>query len=343
MSEHSLDETMADVGRSARLAMMMLAQAGEQASRRIADAQREAAQQSAGRAVALREELAQAQEAARAVYQPVTDPRTFAAADAETIAGAWTTAQAWAEVDPKAAAAEAAIQEQVQQRWGLSPEVLREEATPNRQGTGADTDRLAEVMDPEWRDRASTEELEQRWKESAADRDRPGATEALAALEDELAGRLGTDVEKVRAFEERLTETVVAAAGDAAAADADRAAEASERASAAGWENLADSERHQEADPGAEPGQQVEDSVDAREAEGEAAQALAAAGTEHSRADQEAMDRAGVPARSQQVRTSTARGFGTSTQDGVRARGRARGQAKTTRGAKADRTHDRGR
>lgn len=68
MSEHSMDETMNDVTRSARLAMMLMAQASEQLARRIAEIQRAAAHESNERAFALREQISAAQDAARRAY-----------------------------------------------------------------------------------------------------------------------------------------------------------------------------------------------------------------------------------------------------------------------------------
>ncbi|MCM3554013.1 hypothetical protein M3697_02640 [Janibacter melonis] len=340
MSEHSMDETMNDVTRSARLAMMLMAQASEQLARRIAEIQRAAAHESNERAFALREQISAAQDAARRAYQPLTDPARFAHADAETAAAAWATAAAWADVDLQAAAAQASLREQIVQRWEVDPEGLRD-ATTN---TTPQPDRLAEAMDPQWRESATTQDLEQRWSDVQSDKDRPGAAEALAVLDAELHERFGLDVEKLRRSEHDITETLWNAAGDHAAAEADRAAETSEQTTAAGWENEAHTERNQEATAGDDVGQEVEDSVDAREAEGQESAGSAAAATEHdqARADAAAMERAGVPARSQQVRLSTARGFGASTKEGAKQPGRAKGR-KTPQRRSADHVQDRGR
>ncbi len=354
MSEHSMDETMSDVTRSARLAVMLMAQASEQLARRIAEAQRAAAQDTNERATALREQLNLAQDAARASYEPLTDPARFAGTSAETAVSAWSTAAAWSEVDPQAAAAQASLRQQILDRWDVDPQILRDAtlvdartaAEPARDAA-AETERLTEVMDPEWREHASVEELEARWHEAQNHPERPGAAETLAVLDRELHDRFGLDVEMLRRSEQDMGEALWHAAGDHAAAEADRAAETSEQTSAAGWENEAHAERNREATAGDDAGQEVEDSVDAREAEDKASAGSAAAAeteTDHgqARADAAAMERAGVPARSQQVRLSTAKGFGASTEEGVKHPARPKGR-KSSQRKSADRTHDRGR
>lgn len=352
MSEHSMDETMSDVTRSARLAVMLMAQASEQLARRIAEAQRAAAQDTNERATALREQLNLAQDAARAAYEPLTDPARFADTSAETAVSAWSTAAAWSEVDPQAAAAQASLRQQIVDRWDVDPQTLRDATLADAQAAAepardaaAETERLTEVMDPEWREHASVEELEARWHEAQNHPERPGAAETLAVLDRELHDRFGLDVEMLRRSEQDMGEALWHAAGDHAAAEADQAAETSEQSSAAGWENEAHAERNREAaTAGDDAGQEVEDSVDAREAEGKASAGSAAAETEHgqARADAAAMDRAGVPARSQQVRLSTAKGFGASTEEGAKHPGRPKGR-KSAQRKSADRTHDRGR
>lgn len=368
MSEQSFDEVTTDATRAMRMAVMLGSQTAERMARLRADRQREAADATRERAAQLREDLTTARDAARAAYEPVADPRRFAHADVETAAAAWTTAAAWAETDPRAAAAEASLAQQIRQRWGVDPQELRESAKNQQRdevseetSTGpaeGDTDRaegqeesdqwMNEAMDPEWRQEASTDELESRWQQANADLDRPGAAHARDALEATLAERMGLDLEKFRRqMEPDLAETIFNADGDRAATAADRAAEGSERTEQAGWENRASDERGREAAAGSDSGLEAEESVDAREAEGMAAQANSNAETDHaqaneSRADVEAMNDAGVPPRSQQVRTTTARGFGSTPTAGAQAKRHRKGR-KNTRGAGQANDQDLGR
>lgn len=349
MSEHNLDETTQQVTRGMRVAMMMGAQMAEQAARRRAEAERRAADESRERAAQVREAMAEARDTARAAYEPVADPRRFAQADRETVAGAWTTAKAWSNVDPRAAAAEASLAEQIRQRWGVDATEFTgaderqrqpEQETTSQQPDGPtpqdppetqltdQQERLVEAMSPQWRQEATVDDLEARWHEANNAIDQPGALDARAAVEGELGERFGLDVDRFnRTVEHGLGEEAWAALGDRAAADADRAAEGSERLEEAGWENQADAEHGREA--GADgPGEETEESVDALEAEGKGTESAADAETEHGHAQQEDgaaltqqnvaesranaadMAAAGVPSRSQAVRTKTARAFG---------------------------------
>ncbi|WP_346008597.1 hypothetical protein [Janibacter terrae] len=355
MSEN-FDEVTTDATRAMRMALMLGSQAVEQMARLRAQQERHAADASRERAEQIREQLDVARDAAHRAYEPVADPRRFAQADPETIAAAWSSAAAWADVDPRAAAAEAALSEQTRRRFGVDPQELREHVQHQRDGAQGQAqagtsdereegDRLTEAMDPQWRERATTDDLERRWHEANADLDRPGAQHARDALEATLAERMGVDLERFRQKSDpALTETAFHAAGDLAAAAADRAAEGSERAEAAGWENRASEEHGREA-AADDPGLAIEESVDAREAEGMAVQANTEADVDHasanineSRADTESMQQAGVPARSQQVRTSTARGFGSTPNAGPQAKRRPKARKNTrTTGRTADR------
>ena len=58
------------------------------------------------------------QEAARMVYGPLTDPRTFRQASVPTIEAGWQAAAAWADRDPRAAAAADAIRWNINERFG---------------------------------------------------------------------------------------------------------------------------------------------------------------------------------------------------------------------------------
>lgn len=340
MTEHNLDETTSDVSRGVRMSVMMGMQIAEQAARRRAEAHRQAAAESRERAAQVREAMSEARETARAAYEPVADPRRFAQADRETAVGAWTVAKAWSEVDPRAAAAEASLAEQIHQRWGVDvndpdrPTEQRFEAAADREAPAetppvtSQQERLIEAMSPQWRQDATVDELEQRWHEANNVIDQPGALDARTAVEGELNERLGLDIDKFnRTVEQGLGEEAWAAAGDRAAADADRAAEGSERLEEAGWENQADAEHGREA-AADDSGEETEESVDALEAEGKGAESAADAETEHglaqredgaaltqqnvaeSRANAADMAAAGVSSRSQAVRAKTAKAFG---------------------------------
>lgn len=351
----NFDEVTSDATRAMRMALMLGSQAAEQLARLRAEHERRAAEATRERAEQIREQLASAREAARLAYEPVADPRRFAHASSETAAAAWSTAAAWAEADPRAAAAEASLAEQIRQRWGLDPQALREQTTHRQDETRAERgqqpeqdagqadERLAEAMDPQWRENATTEDLEQRWHE--ANVDQPGAAHAREALEATLAERLRVDLERFRRESEpTLTETVFNAAGDRSAEAADRAAEGSERTESAAWESRASEERSREgaAEAGDDPGLAIEESTDAREAEGMAVRADAEAETDHasvnlneSRADVEGMQQAGVPPRSQQVRTNTARGFGSTPNAGAQAKHHPKARKNTRSAGKA--------
>lgn len=367
----NFDEVTSDATRAMRMALMLGSQAAEQLARLRAEHERRAGEATRERAEQIREQLASAREAARLAYEPVADPRRFAHASSETAAAAWATAAAWAEADPRAAAAEASLAEQIRQRWGLDPQALREQTAHRQDETRAERgqqpeqdadragerdetraereqhseqdERLAEAMDPQWRENATTEDLEQRWHE--ANIDQPGAAHAREALEATLAERLGVDLERFRRESEpTLTETVFNAAGDRSAEAADRAAEGSERTESAAWESRASEERSREgaAEAGDDPGLAIEESTDAREAEGMAVRADAEAETDHasanlneSRADVEGMQQAGVPPRSQQVRTNTARGFGSTPNAGAQAKHHPKARKNTRSAGKA--------
>lgn len=340
---NSLDEALSGTGRSVRMALMMGGQAAEVVARRLAEQQRQLAEESRDRNRVLEASFYDARDTARQAYEPVTDRETFQRTPMDTAATAWAAARAWAEADPRAAQAEAALREQIHERWGVNPEeFFREEtAEPTVEATplaeqeaqadpemtnDAQAERFAEVMDPQWRESASDAALEARWHEANDAGDRPGAAEVRATLDSALAERHGIDLEK---FHEQLNnglgEDLWHAEADRGALDADEAAEGDAERKAAGWENEAAGQHGREANAD-DVGEEVEESVDAREAQGMANQWGNEADAEHaenqaeSRADPEAMQANGVPPRSREVRTSTARGFGTSTEQGAQAK-----------------------
>lgn len=353
MSEESnaLDEAFGSAGRSARMAVMMGGQAAEVVARRVADQQRRAAEESRDRTAAASESFRQTRDAARKAYEPVADPSQFESVDQETAVAAWATAKAWSETDPRAAQAEAALAEHIKDRWGVDaddlfptedrvPEDDRDPADPDLSPEATDEtqgERFAQAMDPKWREEASDAELERLWHEANSSADRPGAGEARTALDAALAERHGVDLEKFhQALEEDLGQELWHAEADRATAEADQAAEAHAERQAAGWENEATGQHSREATAD-DAGEEIEESVDASQAEGLAtawtneAEAARGEAQAESRADAEAMTEHGVPPRSQEVRTTTARGFGTTTEQGAQSKNHRRAKKNTRR------------
>ena len=370
MSEESnaLDEAMTGTGRSVRMALMMGGQAAEVISRRVAEQQRRLAEDARDRQRLIEASFYDARDAARQAYEPVADPARFQSRDSETVAAAWATAKAWADVDPRAAQAEAALSEQIQERWGVDPADLSPSSQEERGAEGmgpqqyeqdtdteveandeaehesplsdpaaTQSDRFAQAVDPEWRAAASDADLESRWHEANDAGSRPGAPEARSALDAALAERHGVDLDK---FHEQLHnglgDHLWNAEADRSALDADAAAEGVAERTAAGWESEAHERFAREA-AAEDVGEEIEESVDARDAQGMANAWRDEAEAQHSeaqvahgetpiesRADPAAMEANGVPARSQEVRTRTAKGFGTTTEQGAQAKRHAR-------------------
>lgn len=351
MSEESnaLDEAFGSAGRSARMAVMLGGQVAEVVARRVADQQRRDAEESRDRTGAAQESFQQTRDAARKAYEPVADPKKIESADQETAVAAWATAKAWSEADPRAAQAEAALAEHIKDRWGVDVEdpFPPEDREPEHDRDLADLDpspedvdetqgeRFAQAMDPKWREEASDADLERLWHEANSSADRPGADEVRAALDAALAERHGVDLEKFhQQLEEGFGDELWHAEADRGAADADQAAAAYAERQAAGWENEATGQHSREATAD-DPGEEIEESVDASQAEGLAtawtneAEAERGEAQAESRADVESMTEHGVPPRSQDVRTTTARGFGTTTEQGAQAKNHRRARKNT--------------
>lgn len=340
MSQESnaLDEAFGSAGRSVRMSLMMGGQAAEMVARRVAEHQRRAAEEGQDRAGTAQASFEQSRATAREAYQPVANARGFATADQETAVAAWATARAWAEVDPSAARAEAELAEQIKERWGIDAEDLfpSEAGAPDLGDEDEPvlpdderSERFAQAMDPQWREDATDAELERLWHETNNAGDDPAAAILRDVLDQDLAERHGVDLDRFhQQLEQGLGEDLWHAGNDRAALDADEAAEGYAERQAAGWGNEADGQHSREATAETE-GEEIEESVDAREAEGlasawlnEAEAERGEARGEESRADAAEMNAYGVPPRSQDVRNRTARGFGTSTHEGIRAKAR---------------------
>lgn len=369
---NALDEALGSAGRSVRMTVMMAGQAAEVVARRVAEKQRRATEESRERTSGLEQSYYASRDTAREAYEPVAKRNGFASSDQETAVAAWATAKAWADVDPRAAQAQASLSEQIKERWGVDPESLFPESPADREqeplrepeaGQEAEQEsrpenkepaeapqaeadlqdqreRFAQAMDPEWRESASDTELERLWHEANNAGDHVGAPEARTALDQALADRHGLDLEKFhQQLEHGLGDDLWNAQADRAGLDADDLATSDAERKAAGWENEAAGQHSREANAD-DPALEAEESVDASEAEGMANAFRGEAAAEQgeaqaeSRADVEAMNESGVPPRSQEVRTSTARGFGTTTQQGAQAKHHRRARKSTRPAAK---------
>ena len=114
----SMDEMFGDVDRVVRTALTMASQVAESKARQRDAQLREAAQREQEALRNLESAQRAQQEAARMVYGPLTDPRTFRQASVPTIEAGWQAAAAWADRDPRAAAAADAIRWNINERFG---------------------------------------------------------------------------------------------------------------------------------------------------------------------------------------------------------------------------------
>lgn len=117
MSE-SMDEMTGDIDRVVRTALTMASQLAEQVARQREGRLREQARLEQESLRELEAAHRAQQEAARLVYGPLTDPRVFRDASAATIQAGWEAAAAWADRDPRAAAAVDAIRWNINERFG---------------------------------------------------------------------------------------------------------------------------------------------------------------------------------------------------------------------------------
>lgn len=389
MADHELDEGVQVLSQQARMAMMIAGRMVEMAARRRADQDREGAQSARDRATdasrqadrldrqdrsASREatraggrEQNRARQAAHQVYAPLTNPRTFAAAEPETVAAGYTLAKVWADRDPRAVTAAEQIDALSEDRWGVGVRRLTRSTGKNEPGSDparaaheAPRVLLERARDDRWRERASTDGLAGAWQAASA----TGDNTTREALEATMGVRFGVDVEdylrKVRSGQEDQ-----AVPGDAAWLSVQRTsdmAQASREEAEAGVEqNLVKRFAHDLAEervndpdglrfntkhdtgvqdtPALQAGQGLADDQAARHS---SAAATARAGTD-ARADQVAMRDNQVPAAAREARSATAPAFGTRTVDGVRSKAAKVAAKASTPGREPSKVKDRGR
>ncbi len=218
MADHDIDEGAQVLSQQARMAMMIAGRMVEMAARRRADQDRAATDDARDRAStasrqadrldrqdrsATREmsrvgvkEQDRARQAAHQVYAPLTNPRTFAAAEPETVAAGYTLAKVWEQRDPRAATAVEQIDGLCEDRWGVPARRLtrgmgsqsEQEQTVARE---APRDMLERARDERWRERGSGEDLAAAWQAAST----AGDTRTREALETTMGARFGVDVE----------------------------------------------------------------------------------------------------------------------------------------------------
>ncbi|MGB3257716.1 MAG: hypothetical protein WBA72_06965 [Ornithinimicrobium sp.] len=389
MAEHELDEGAQALTQQARMAMMIAGRMVEMVARRRADQDRAAADEARDRAATAsraadrleRQDRSATREATRAggreqdrgrqaahqVYAPLTNPRTFAGAEPETVAAGYTLATVWADRDPRAATATEQLDALCEDRWGVPARRLtRATGSTERESEVATAakevprDLLERARDDRWRERGSSEDLAAAWQAASI----VGDNTTREALETTMGTRFGFDVEdylrKVRSGQEDQ-----AVPGDAAwlttQNGSDRALAEREATTAAAEQSLVKKFSHDLAeervnDPEGErfnskPDTGLQDTPALRggqaRADDEAArqsQAAAAARTRaDSRADQAAMREHQVPAAAKLARATTAPAFGTRTVDGVRSNVAKAAVRVGTGGRESNRVKDRGR
>lgn len=232
MSEHIEDPSGEVVDRVARVTLTAAAVLG----RRLADDLRErAARQQAveaGEAARLQEWWNAEQASARALLQ-ATGETSMQTATPEEAAEAWSTAHAWAAVDPTFRADDERLRQGIQERWGVDVAA----------GDGESLRRGADVESA----KAHGEDRAQAADEVAAGGILAGTSEELAALED--ADRHRTNAERSEAAAASLD-----ASADAVAYDSDERRQAlADRARAAGVDHQTVDGRLRAASANAEP------------------------------------------------------------------------------------------
>lgn len=389
MADHELDEGAQVLSQQARMAMMIAGRMVEMAARRRADQDRESTGSARDRAAdASRQadrldrqdrsatleatraggrEQDRARQAAHQVYAPLTNPRTFAGAEPETVAAGYTLAKVWADRDPRAATATEQLDALSEDRWGVSVRRLTRSTGSSEPGIStsiaakeAPRDLMERARDGRWRDRASTDDLAGAWQAAST----AGDNRTREALETTMGTRFGVDVEdylrKVRSGQEDQ-----AVPGDAAWLSTQRASDTAqasrEEARAGAEQNLTRKFSHDLAEervndpegerfntksdtglqdtPALRDGQARADDQAARHS---GAAAAARAGTD-SRVDQVAMRDHQVPAAAKEARSKTAPAFGTRTVDGVRSNATKVAAKANTPGREPSKIKDRGR
>ncbi len=221
MAEHDIDEGAQVLSQQARMAMMIAGRMVEMAARRRADQDRAAADDARDRASAASrqadrldrqdrsatremsrvgvKEQDRARQAAHQVYGPLTNPRTFAAAEPETVAAGYTLAKVWEQRDPRAATAVEQIDGLCEDRWGVPARRLthgmgsqnEHDEQARTAAREAPREMLERARDERWRERGSGEDLAAAWQAAST----AGDTRTREALETTMGARFGVDVE----------------------------------------------------------------------------------------------------------------------------------------------------
>ncbi len=391
MADHELDEGAQVLTQQARMAMMIAGRMVEMAARQRSDQERQAADSARDRAAdasrqadrlerqdrsATREasrtggkEQDRARQAAHQVYAPLTNPRTFAGAEPETVAAGYTLTKVWADRDPRAATATEQIDALCEDRWGVKASRLTRTSETAEQAPDTATaakevprDLLERARDGRWRERGSTEDLAAAWQVASTS----GDNRTREALEKTMGTRFGLDVEDYLR-QVRIGQEDQAVPGDAAwlatQNTSDRAQAGREEARAGAEQNLVKKFSHDLAEervndpdgerfntksdtglqdtPALRAGQASADDEASRHTTAAKA-ATARAGTD-SRVDQVAMREHQVPPAAAEARSKTGPAFGTRTVDGVRSNAAKVTPKASTPGREPSRVKDRGR
>lgn len=349
MSEHSLEEGAQVITQDVRMVMMLAGRVVEtQAWRRAAGDRRNAdvlrghaddARRAERATLGVTDAQQRRSDAAAQVYSPLTDPQNFAKARPGTVATAYATARTWSDSDPRAAAAVEQIDALTADRWGVPAHRLAGVSTHGKRTPEQDVADLGRPVreldrglverarDERWRERADTSQLARAWQAA----DAAGDQAVKDVLEDHMAARFGGDVEDFLRQQRK---------GEDQAAVRDVAdARQSQRAYAQDLqvERAADPERE---DFRTKPKTGVQDKDDL---ESRLDRETARAQTAESRANREAMDKAGVPASARQAREDSAPAFGRTSAEAAGASGRVGAQSTAVQKVARGRAHERGR
>ncbi len=392
MADHDIDEGAQVLSQQARMAMMIAGRMVEMAARRRVDQDRAATDDARDRAnaasrqadrldrqdrSATREmsrvgvkEQDRARQAAPQVYGPLTNPRTFAAAEPETVAAGYTLAKVWEQSDPRAATAVEQIDGLCEDRWGVPARRLthgmgsqnEQDGQPRTAAREAPRDMLERARDERWRERGSSEDLAAAWQAASA----AGDTRTREALETTMGTRFEVDVEdylrQVRQGQENqavpgdVAWLATQNQSDLVQARRENGRADNEQAMVGRFDQDLAEERTN--DPAGErfnaksdTGVQDTSALQAGRAEatGEAARhhiaadAAAAQAAPGSRVDLDAMRANNVPPAAVEARLRTAPAFGTRTVDGVRDANQKSAPKAGTRTRAPVKSQDRGR
>lgn len=158
-----------------RVLVTAATQLGERAARAREAAQRTAAAHSEQEQRELQARFAAEQQLARTQYGQVHNPQWWDNAKPEDISAVWQTTKAWSAEDPEAARAEARMAQEINDRYGITPEELH---------TAADAERTRAA-----KDRAEAEQLMQQADHQDRAQDKARNDEPSTGLENTRSGR----------------------------------------------------------------------------------------------------------------------------------------------------------